>query len=73
MSFYVTLPSNSSKENTLSKFTTKLDPPIILESDECEVGLAEIMFPYNFKKKPVKFSNWGRVIATLHFRPKRSI
>lgn len=48
MSFYVTLPSNTLINNTLSNFTTKLDPAIILESDEYEVGLAEIMFPYNW-------------------------
>jgi len=47
--FYVTLPSNSSAdyypENTVARYTTKLADKIELES-ECEVGLAEISFPF---------------------------
>jgi hypothetical protein len=51
MSFYVTLPSNSSKEfypeNTLTNFTTKLQPPFYL-NQTYEVGIVEITFPYNW-------------------------
>jgi hypothetical protein len=55
MSFYVTLPSNSSKEDfpnkTVSKFTTKLKNPIRLEG-AYEVSLVEIMYPKNWKYRP---------------------
>jgi len=51
MSFYVTLPSNSSKEfypeNTLTNFTTKLQPPFYL-TQNYEVGIVEVMFPFNW-------------------------
>ena len=51
MSFYVTLPSNSSishyPDNTLTKFTTKLHQTLQLEGSY-EVALSEIMFPYNW-------------------------
>ena len=52
MSFYVTLPSNSSMDvypnNTLSKFSTKLKTPIKLEG-HYEVALVEIMYPLSCK------------------------
>jgi hypothetical protein len=51
-SFYVTLPSNSSMKffpnNTLTKYTTKLNTPLQLEG-KYEVALTEIMYPFNFK------------------------
>lgn len=47
-SFYMTLPSNASldlyPDNTLSSFTTKLDPPIDLQGSY-EIGLSEIIYP----------------------------
>ena len=49
--FYLSLPSNSSKnyypDNTLTKFTTKLPTAIALQG-EWEVGLAEIILPKNW-------------------------
>ena len=52
MSFYVTLPSNASKEdypnNTLTHFTTKLKQPLSLEGNY-EVGLVGIMYPKTWK------------------------
>lgn len=52
MSFYVTLPSNTSKEmypnNTLTCYTTKLKNPIKLEGSY-EVALVEMMYPVNWK------------------------
>ena len=52
MSFYVTLPSNSSlaffPNNTLSNYTTKLHADFDLEG-KYEVALTEIMFPFNWK------------------------
>jgi len=51
MSFFVTLPSNSSIShfpgNTLTKFTTKLHQTLQLEGSY-EVALSEIIFPYNW-------------------------
>jgi hypothetical protein len=62
MSFYVTLPSNSSQKdfpnNTLTKYTTKLKTPIKLDS-QYEVALVEIMYPFNFKLR-----NDGKIIVT---------
>src|SRR3989442_8374501 len=56
---YLTLPSNSSQQffpgNTLTEFTTKL-PSTIELTNQCEVGLAEIMFPrswYTIQKEGV--------------------
>jgi hypothetical protein len=47
MSFYVTLPSNSSfeyyPENTLNNYATKLHPTLRLEGNY-EVGLVEISY-----------------------------
>ena len=52
MSFYVTLPSNASMdiypENTMTRYTTKLKTPLQLEG-KFQVGLAEIMYPVNWK------------------------
>jgi hypothetical protein len=54
MSFYVTLPSNSSKDvypnNTLTKFSTKLKTPIKLEGFY-EVALIEAILPVNWKNR----------------------
>ncbi len=51
MSFYMTLPSNSSMmyypDNTLANYVTKL-PQVIELSGEWEVGLAEIQFSKNW-------------------------
>jgi len=56
--FHVTLPYDSSKDtypdNTTSHLTTKLSERIELDG-ECEVGLAELIYPhtwYNFKTDP---------------------
>src|SRR6267154_3680933 len=53
--FYLTLPSNSSQQffpnNTPTEFTTKLVSTIEL-TNECEVGLAEIMFPRSWYTIP---------------------
>lgn len=47
--FYVTLPSDASMgifpENTQSSFRTKLSAPLVLSSDDWEVGLTEIFIP----------------------------
>ena len=52
MSFYITLPSNSSLEyfpnNTLNNFTTKLHSALRLDG-EYEVGLVELSYPQNWK------------------------
>jgi len=51
MSFYITLPSNSSMRyfpnNTLTKYTTKLHNQLQLEG-KYEVALTEIIFPFNW-------------------------
>ena len=52
MSFYVTLPSNSSSnvfpKNTLTDYSTKLKSPIQLEG-AYEVALVEMMYPVSWK------------------------
>ena len=52
MSFYITLPSNSSfndfPNNTLTHYITKLKNPIRLNGNY-EVALAQIIFPKNWK------------------------
>ena len=52
MSFYVTLPSNSSRrefpDNSLTHYTTKLRNPIKLEG-QYEVSLVEMIYPKNWK------------------------
>ena len=52
MSFYITLPSNSSNlyfpNNTLKNFTTKLHSTIRLDG-EYEDGFVEISYPQNWK------------------------
>ena len=52
MSFYVTLPSNSSRDvfpnNTMTKFSTKLKNAIRLEGSY-EVALVELMYPVSWK------------------------
>ena len=52
MSFYITLPSNSSNlyfpNNSLNNFTTKLNSTLRLDG-EYEVGLVEISYPQNWK------------------------
>ena len=62
MSFYITLPSNSSMDifpdNTLTSFTTKLKSALQLEG-RYEVALTEIMFPVNWK-----FRKDGQIIVT---------
>lgn len=54
MSFYVTLPSNSSLEvfpnNTTTRFSTKMHAPIRLEGSY-EVALVEIMYPVSWKNR----------------------
>ena len=73
MSFYVTLPSNSSMnifpDNTLTKFTTKLKSPLHLQGGY-EVALTEIMFSINwtyrkdasiFVRELVKEGTKGRI------------
>lgn len=54
MSFYVTLPSNSSleyfPENKLNNFTTKLHSTLRLEGSY-EVGLVEMSYPQNWSFK----------------------
>ena len=48
--FYLTLPSNSSAnyyDNTLTKFTTRLQSSLSLSGD-WEVGLSEIIFPHTW-------------------------
>jgi hypothetical protein len=51
MSFYITLPSNSSfeyyPENTLNNYTTKLHSTLRLEGNY-EVGLDEMSYPQNW-------------------------
>ncbi|GFU82026.1 uncharacterized protein F54H12.2 [Trichonephila clavipes] len=51
MSFYVTLPSDSSMhffpENKISHFKTQLPSPVCL-NDEWEVGLSEIIYPHSW-------------------------
>ncbi|GFV05324.1 uncharacterized protein F54H12.2 [Trichonephila clavipes] len=51
MSFYVTLPSDSSMhlfpENKISHFKTQLSSPVCL-NDEWEVGLSEIIYPHSW-------------------------
>jgi hypothetical protein len=51
MSFYVTLPSDSSlryfPDNKISHFTTQLPTPIVLNG-EWEVGLSEIIYPHSW-------------------------
>ena len=44
--FYVTLPSNTEKDDTASNFRVKLPNHIKLEG-EWEVGLAEIIYMYS--------------------------
>ena len=60
MSFYVTLPSNSSTQssNTQANFTTYLNNPLILNS-KFEVALSEICFSggFNVKLGSFKFLN----------------
>jgi hypothetical protein len=55
MSFYVTLPSNSSQnefpENSLTHFITRLKNPLRLVGNY-EVGLAQILFPKNWRYRP---------------------
>ena len=52
MSFYITLPSNSSQsdyaDNTKTHFKTKLKNPIYLEGSY-EVALVELLFPISWK------------------------
>ena len=52
MSFYITLPSNSSfkdfPSNTLTQYTTRLKNPLRLDGNY-EVALAQILFPKNWK------------------------
>lgn len=53
MSFYVTLPSNSSMtffpNNTCTHFMTKLQSPIQLDGPH-EVALTEVILPYNWSR-----------------------
>ena len=60
MSFYVTLPSDSSPdffpENTVTRFKTYLPEPLILNG-RWEVGLVEIVYPHS----------WENVVDNLYF------
>ena len=51
--FYVTLPSNSSEhyfgKQPLNHYTTMLPHLLKLDTEEWEVGLAEIIYPYTWK------------------------
>lgn len=51
--FYVTLPSNSSKDyygkQKLNQFKTKLSHSLNMNVDDWEVGLAEIIYPMSWK------------------------
>ncbi|GBN66757.1 hypothetical protein AVEN_169116-1 [Araneus ventricosus] len=62
MSFYVTLPSDSSlhyfPNNKISSFVTQLPTPICLEG-RWEVGLAEIIYPYTWYNINVKNNIFG--------------
>lgn len=55
--FYVTLPSNSSKqyygEQRLCQFKTKLARPLNLDVTEYEVGISEITYPHSWKNMPI--------------------
>ena len=55
MSFYITLPSNSSQldfpGNTLTHYSTRLKNPLRLNGNY-EVALAQIAFPKNWKYRP---------------------
>ena len=61
MSFYVTLPNNSSKtdfpDNTLTHYRTTLKNPLRLNGNY-EAALAQILFPKNWKYRPD-----GRILA----------
>lgn len=69
--FYVTLPSDSSlhiyPDNKLSDYRVRLDPPLALNPDEWQVGLASISIP-------VSWENVGKVsdnsITIYHCHPE---
>ena len=69
MSFYLTLPSNSSMtfhpENTLTHYFTQLPKTIQLDG-EWEVGLAEIQFPHTWNNvtKPLGMMVTGEIYET---------
>lgn len=69
MSFYLSLPSNSSMEffpdNTLTKFTTKLHTAIDLEGSY-EVAVSEIMFPFNWLCMLKGFIEFGEISNDLN-------
>jgi hypothetical protein len=75
MSFYVTLPSNSSFEfypnNKLNNFTTKLHSTIKLDGDY-EVGLVDISYPQNWsyrKNGKIQFKiNKNEVVYQVKFQ-----
>jgi hypothetical protein len=75
MSFYVTLPSNSSYEfypdNKLNNFTTKLHSTIKLDGDY-EVGLVDISYPQNWsyrKNGKIQFKfNKNEVVYQVKFQ-----
>jgi len=66
MSFYLSLPSNSSMEyfqsNTLTKFTTKLHTPINLEGSY-EVAISEMIFPFNWLSSVKGTIEFGELTA----------
>ena len=45
--FYITLPSNTEENNTISKFRAQLPNPIELEG-QWEVALAEVQYPFSW-------------------------
>jgi len=53
--FYITLPSDVSgyysSANTIEDYRTKLATPLELEHDKWEVGLVEISYPKDNKKR----------------------
>jgi len=74
MSFYVTLPSNSSQadfpENSLTHYTTRLKNPLRLNGNY-EVALAQILFPKNWNYREDSririLSPAGEHVVTIKF------
>lgn len=66
MSFYITLPSNSSADlfpdNKISNFRTKLGKNVRLPHQNFEVAVVEASYVYNIKQFP-RESNQDWIIA----------
>jgi hypothetical protein len=82
MSFYVTLPSNSSfeyfPENTLNNYTTKLHTTLRLDCIQFlgnyEVGLVEMSYPHNWiYKKDGFITYYMRRTYIIHFSLLRKL